>query len=132
MVSLGTVHAHAHLMACPTATCHCWAFRGLPFLLALGPILEPSGRQVGNVAVLLVVVKVGTVCGMWRACVRAFVQEATMHGRGHVQGQLACTIATDQSRSGHPGQGCDPWSWRLLMSPRGGGQNRGHSFEGAQ
>jgi hypothetical protein len=49
--ALGTIRARTHLVACPTAPmamCHCWAFRGLSSLLALGPILEPSGRRRGH------------------------------------------------------------------------------------
>jgi hypothetical protein len=30
------------------------------------------------------------------------------HGRGHVQGQLACTTATDQGGASHPGEGRHP------------------------
>jgi hypothetical protein len=69
--------------------------------------------------------------GLCAACVRSFVcSEATAHGRGHVQGQLARTMATDRSGSSYPGQGCDPWSWSLLVSPRGVDRTEGTRLKG--
>jgi hypothetical protein len=43
---------------------------------------------------------------------------AAMHGQGHVQGQLACTTATDRVGASHPGEGHHPRPWGASL--RGG------------